>query len=388
MAKKINVGLIGSGFMGKAHSLAYASIPVLFPDAAGHPVKYMVCDVTEELAKSAADKFGFEKWTTNWQDLINDPNVHMVDVVTPNDMHKPISIAAAKAGKHIFSEKPLALDAEECKEVYEAAKAAGIKNGMGFNYRKTPAIQYAKKLIEDGKIGEIYGFRAAYLNDWASDPAVPYSWRFQSKKAGSGVIGDQCTHVMDMARYLLGEIDRVVAWTETLVKERPLPTSAFDSLGNKPTGGKQEMGTVDVDDACGLLIQFSSGKMGMLEASRFARGRRNHITFEVNGSKGSFYFDWERNNELLYFSTKPEFEDQGYTRIVCGPAHPEGQYFWPIAGINIGYGEATALNLRDMINAIAEDKDTEPNFYDGWKIEEIVSAALKSTKTGTWEKCH
>jgi predicted dehydrogenase len=388
MAKQINVGLIGSGFMGKAHSLAYASIPVLFPDAAGHPVRYIVCDVTEELAKAAAEKFGFEKWTTDWHEVINDPKVDMVDVVTPNDMHRPISVAAAEAGKHIFSEKPLALNAEECEEVYTAAKKAGIKNGMGFNYRKTPAIQYAKKLIEDGKIGDVYGFRGCYLNDWASDPAVPYSWRFQSKKAGSGVIGDQCTHVMDMARYLLGEIDEVNAWTKTLIPERPLPTSAFDSLGNKPTGGKAEMGTCDVDDACGLLVKFESGVMGMLEASRMARGRRNYISFEINGSKGSVYFNWERNNELKYFSTTEDFEDQGYRVLQMGPAHPDGQAFWPIAGIGIGFNEATSINIRDMINAIAEDKDTDPSFWDGWKIEEIVTAALKSQKSGTWEKCH
>jgi predicted dehydrogenase len=386
--REINVGLIGSGFMGKAHCLAYSSMPVLFQDAPAKPRKYLVADVNDELAKAAAENFGFEKWTSNWEDVIGDNKVDLVDLVTPNDVHKPMAIAAAQAGKHVFSEKPLSLSGNDSKEVYEAVKKAGVKNGMGFHYRKVPAVAYAKQLVEQGKIGDVFAFRGCYLNDWARDPMGPLSWRFQKAKAGSGVIGDQCTHVMDMARYLLGEIERVTAWAVTLIKDRPLQTSAFDALGRKPDPKNVKMGKVDVDDACGLLVEFASGTRGMLEANRCATGWKNHLSFEINGSRGSIYFDWERNNELHYYSTEDEFEAQGYRRIVMGPGHPNGQYFWPIAGINIGYTEATAVNLQQMLNAIVEDTEFDPSFEDGWRIEEIVDAALESHEKGVWVDCH
>jgi len=384
----IRVALIGSGFMGKAHSLALSTIPIMFPDAPLKPSKYVVVDVTEELARKAAEQFGFEKWSTDWQSVVGDKAVGLVDIVTPNFLHKPIAIAAALQGKHIFCEKPLSLNARESREICETVLQAGVKHGMGFHYRKIPAIAYAKQLVEEGKVGEVYAFRGFYLNDWARDPQGPLSWRFQKSQAGSGVIGDQCTHAIDIARYLLGEITAVSAWVKTLIKERPLPTSAFDALGRQTEEKKQEMGVVDVDDACALLFETEKGAHGILEANRCASGRKNMLSFEINGSKGSIYFDWERNNELWYCSNEASFAEHGYKRIMTGPAHPYGQYFWPIAGINIGYTEAVAINLYQMLLAIALDREFNPNFVDGWRIEEIVDAALEASEKRAWILCH
>ncbi|MEN3186640.1 MAG: Gfo/Idh/MocA family oxidoreductase [Atribacterota bacterium] len=388
MSQSIRIALIGSGFMGKAHSLALSQIPILFPDAPVKPVKSVVVDVTEELARNAARMFGFERWSTDWQTVVSDVSVDLVDIVTPNFLHKPIAIASAREKKHIFCEKPLSLNASESREICEEVLKAGVKHGMGFHYRKIPAIAYAKQLVNEGKIGEVYAFRGFYLNDWARDPQGPLSWRFRKNQAGSGVIGDQCTHAIDIARYLLGEITHVCAWTKTLIQERPLPTSAFDALGRQTQEKKQELGTVDVDDACALLFETENGVKGILEANRCASGRKNYLSFEVNGSKGSLYFDWERNNELWYCSNDVPFAEHGYKRIMAGPAHPWGQHFWPISGINIGYTEAVALNLYQMLMAIVEDKPFDPDFVSGWRIEEIVDAALEASEKKIWVECH
>jgi len=385
---KVNVALIGSGFMGKAHSLALSELSVLFPDCPLQPHKYVVVDVNEELAKTAAQNLGYEKWSTDWESVVSDPQVTLVDIVTPNDLHKPIAIAAARTGKHIFCEKPLSLNAQDSYQIYQEVEKAGVKHGMGFHYRKIPAIAYAKELIRQGKVGEVFAFRGFYLNDWAKDPNGPLSWRFQKAKAGSGVIGDQCTHAIDIARYLLGELEQVCAWVKTLIPERPLPTSVFDALGRKTEGRGKEMGKVDVDDACAILFEAQGGILGILEANRCASGRKNYLSFEINGSRGSIYFDWERNNELWYCSNDDRFEEHGYRRLLMGPGHPYGQYFWPIAGINIGYTEAVAINFYQMLQAIVNDTDCDPDFEDGWRIEEIVEAALRSHEEKRWVLCH
>jgi len=308
----LNVGLIGTGFMGRVHSLAYSALPVYFWPVPVMPKKRIVADVSEDLARDAGERFGYEKWCVGWQDVVGDERVDVVDIVTPNDTHKPIALAAAKAGKHIICEKPLALNAKEAKEMYEAVEKAGVKHMVGFNYRKTPAVIFAKQLIEEGKIGKVYHFRGFYLQDWPVDPDAPLSWRFKASKAGSGSLGDLASHVIDMARYLVGDFKKVMAVTETFVKERPLPTSAYDALARKVSPSKMAKDRVDVDDMAGFFIEFSNGVKGSIEATRFAYGHNNYLAFEINGSKGSLYFNWERNNELKYYSTEEHHTTQGY----------------------------------------------------------------------------
>ena len=386
--KKLKVGLIGTGFMGKAHSVAYATMPIFFYPAPAFPIKEIICSSNEERAKYAAEMFGFNRWTTKWEDIIADDSIDIVDISTANDLHKPIAIAAIKAGKHVLCEKPLARDGQEAKEMYNVSKNSSVKNMVAFNYRKAPAIAYSKQLIDEGKIGEIYHFRGFYLNDWAMDPSVPLSWRFQASKAGSGVLGDQGTHVIDIARYLVGDFNRVIAQTEIPIKERPVMTSKPTSFSDKIKPSDIEMKKVDVEDICALLIEFKNGVKGTLEASRVASGHFNYMSFEINGSKGSIYFNWERNNELFFYSALDDLPERGYRRLMMGPNHPRGNAFWPIAGENIGYSESTAIEIYDLISGIVESKEVLPDFYDGWRICEIVDSALKSLETGKWENCH
>ena len=385
--KELKIALIGCGFMGKTHSIAYSNVPMYFFPSSVTPVKEVVTNVTESLAKKAAEQYGFNKWTTRWEDVIADKSIDIIDIVAPNDLHKPIAIAAAEAGKHIFCEKPLARNSPEALEIYKAVENTEIKHMMGFSYRKVPAVAFAKQLIEMGKLGEIKHFHGFYLSDWALDPNVPISWRFQESKSGVGVTGDQGSHIIDMARYLLGDFKRVIAQTETVVNERPVPSSEFDTFDDSVKSSSGKKAKVDLDDKCEMLIEFENGIKGSLEVSRCACGHRNSLGFEVNGVKGSLFFNWEKNNELQYYSTDESFSTQGFRTIQIGPNHPYGKVFWPIAGINIGFMETFLIEFYEFFSGIINGEQVSPNFYDGLMISKIVDAAIKSSASGTWEKC-
>jgi predicted dehydrogenase len=369
--KEIKVAQIGTGFMGKTHSLAYRALPTFCP--ADVEVNLVVlADVTEQLASTGARMFGFENWVVGWERIF-DHDIDVVDIVTPNDLHPVIALEAARLGKHVICEKPLAVDVAQTLEMVEAVEEASVVNMVCFNYRQTPAIRMARKLIDEGAVGEIYHFRGQYLQDWCVDPQSPFVWRFQASKAGSGSLGDIGSHAIDYARFLVGEIDQVVAMTDTFVKERPLP-------------GSQTMHPVDVDDAVSMLFRFKNGAMGNLEASRFCYGRKNMLTFEINGSEGSLYFDWEHCNDLLYYSARDQEDRQGYRDIKIGPVHPHAEAFWPIAGINMAYFETAVLQACEFVTAIAEDRPAVPDFRDGLQIAEIMDAALQSAAGGGWVK--
>ncbi|MCL5986188.1 MAG: Gfo/Idh/MocA family oxidoreductase [Actinobacteria bacterium] len=373
--------------MGRAHSIGYSIMPLYFWPPPAMPIKEVIVDVTEDLAKKAAERLGFNRWTTKWEDVINDNNIDIVDITAPNYLHKPIAIAAAKAGKHIFCEKPLAMNGKEAKEIYEVVEKSKVKHMVGFNYRKIPAVEYAKQLIEEGKLGEISHFRGFYINDWATDPDMPISWRFQPSKTGSGVVGDQGSHIFEMSRYLLGEFKRVIAQTDILLKERPFPASSFDTFGKSAKSLDTEKMKINLEDKGTMLVEFESGLKGTIEVSRMGCGHRNYLSFEISGTKGSIYFNWERNNEIKFFSTNEPYEMQGYKVIQIGPDHPRGKAFWPIPGINIGFSETFAIEFFDFISGIIKDKEINPNFGDGVRICEIVDAALRSVVSGKWEEC-
>ncbi len=386
MVKKFKVGLIGAGFMCKAHSIAYAGMPMFFWPAPGIPVKKTIADITEERAAEAAQQYGFEKSTADWKDIVNDPEIDIVDICTPNDVHAEIAVAAAEAGKHILCEKPISRTSGEAKEMYEAVKKAGVVNMLAFNYRRTPAVQLAKKYISEGAIGQILDFRGTYLQDWSADPDSPLSWRFQKKICGSGAFGDIGTHVVDMLRFLVGEFDEVNARTATYIKERPVQSGSVDKLGTVKGGGDAPKDKVDVDDQCCFMVKCKNGAFGSIEATRNAWGRNNFITFEIHGTKGSLYFNYERRDELQVCFADDQGDRRGFRTVYTGPAHPYGEGLWPIPALGIGYTETKIVEMYDFMKAVAQNTAADPDFKDGYQIELIGDAVFHSAENGCWVK--
>ena len=380
--KEYKVGMIGAGFMAKAHSLAYATMPMFFWPAPGVPVRHKIADLTPGSAKEAAARLGFAKSTGNWKELIDDPEIDIIDIVTPNDSHAEIAIAAAKAGKHIFCEKPISRTLEEAKAMLDAVKAAKVRHMLAFNYRRTPAVALAKKFIAEGAIGTIRTFRGTYLQDWSASPDSPLSWRFQKKVCGSGALGDIGTHVVDIARHLVGDFAAVAARLTTYIPERPVQTGAIDNLGTVKGGAGAPKGKVDVDDEAEFAIRFAGGATGSIEATRNAWGRNNFITFEIHGETGSIYFNYERRDELQVCFASDPGDRRGFRTIYTGPAHPYGDGLWPIPALGIGYSETKIVECYDFIKAIAEGKETDPSFEDGYQIERISDAVIRSDAAG------
>jgi len=382
--KKLNVGLIGAGFMGKAHSLAYMAMPMFFWPAPAIPVRKTIVDVSDSIAAEAAQRFGFEKSTSDWRSVVEDPEIDIIDIATPNHLHAEIAIAAAAAGKHIISEKPLARNGEEAKTMYDAVKNAGIVHMVAFNYRRTPAVALAKKYIDEGAIGEILNFRGTYLQDWSADPDGPLSWRFQKSIAGSGSLGDIGTHVVDMARFLCGEITQVNTQLKTWVKTRPLQAGGVDKLGASTKDATAPRGDVDVDDEVLSLLEFQNGAIGSLEATRNAHGRNNFLTFEIHGTIGSIYFNYERRDELQVAFASDQADRKGFRTVYTGPAHPYGEGLWPIPALGIGYGETKIIETYDFVKAIMEGGEVSPNFKDGYQINLIADAMAASAQSRSW----
>ncbi|MFC6950697.1 Gfo/Idh/MocA family oxidoreductase [Paraburkholderia dipogonis] len=380
--KKLNVALVGTGFMGKAHSIATAVVPILF----GSPVEIerkVIVDIDEELARDAAKQYGFAEYATDWREVVSRPDIDIVDICTPNDTHAPIAIAAAKAGKHVMCEKPMAMTVEDAEAMYAAAKETGVVTMVSYNYRHTPALQMAKRLIEEGRIGQILTFRGYYLQDWGADPSTPLSWRFNKAKAGSGTLGDIGTHVIDAARLLVGEFVEVNSIVKTFIDERPLPAGRFFG----PAGeASSEKGKVDVDDMAMTMIKFAGGATGSIEVTRNAWGHHNQLGFEIHGTKGSIAFDYQRLNELrVAFADDPK-DAFGFRTIYSGPHQPFGDKLWPVAGMGQGYIDIKSIEWYNFLKAIAENKAASPNFADGVQIERIADAILVSGSSQGWEK--
>lgn len=386
MTKTLNIAMIGGGFMGKAHAMAYASMPMFFWPAPAIPHRKVVVDVTDELAESARQRFGFDEASSDWRAVIARDDIDVIDICTPNNVHAEIAIAAAKAGKHIICEKPLARGGEEAKAMLDAVEAAGVIHMVAFNYRRTPAVALAKKYIEEGRIGKVLNFRGTYLQDWSADPDGPLSWRFQKKIAGSGAIGDIGTHVVDLAHYLVGPIEAVSALTPTYVKTRPLQSGGLDKLGASEKNANAPRGEVDVDDEVVSMLKFENGAIGSLEATRNGYGRNNFITLEIHGTKGSILFNYERRDELQVMFADDPADARGFRTVYTGPAHPYGEGLWPIPALGIGYSETKIIECYDFFKAIASGEQPSPNFADGYLTELVADALIKSGETEQWVK--
>ena len=379
--KTLNVAIIGTKFMGKAHSNAWLNTPRFF-DLPVKPVLKVACGQNAAGAQAFAERWGWEETATDWRQVVARDDVDIVDISAPTDLHHDIAVAAAQAGKHIFCEKPFALTVEEAQGMYAAAQEAGIVHYLNHNYRRVPAVRLAKHLIEEGKIGRIFHWRGTYLQDWIVDPNFPLTWHLRADRAGAGPQYDLNSHMVDMARYLVGEINAVTAMTATFIKERPLPGAGAATF-TAGAGGGAEMGKVTVDDAAFMLAEFENGALGSFEASRFAPGRKNFGYFEIYGSNGSLVFNLERMNELQLFQRADPAYAQGFRTILAteGGQHDYISAWWP-PGHMIGYEHEFHHAVVDFLQAIADGAQVEPNFYDGLREIEILSAGLKSAETG------
>jgi predicted dehydrogenase len=389
--RKLRIALIGYSFMGSIHAQAWTTAPRFF-DLDVVPVLAAVCGRDKEAAQSFADKFGIGRVETDWRALVEDPEIDAVDICVPGNLHAEIAIAALQAGKHVLCEKPLAntlAEAEKMALAAEEAKAGGALAMVGFSYRRTPALAYARELVRDGRLGTIRHIRASYLQDWIVDEDFPLVWRLDKDKAGSGALGDIGAHILDLAQYVTGHrLAGISALTETFVKTRPLAGSSSGlqalpglgtSSGLRAQGqDRAERGTVTVDDAAVVIGRTAEGALATFEATRFATGRKNAIRLEVNGSLGSLAFDFEDLNELWFHDHTDPAESAGFRRIlVTEPNHPYAGAWWP-PGHGLGYDHAFVHQAADFARCIARGEQPEPSFAEGLQIQRLLDAAETS----------
>lgn len=374
--KELRIGLIGYGFMGKAHSNAYRRVPNFF-NLEYTPVLKAVCGRDKEKAEAFAKQWGYESVETDWRKVIERKDIDAVDICTPNNTHKEIALAAAKAGKMILCEKPLAMNAEEGREMVKAVEAAGVPNMVWYNYRRVPAVTLAKQLIDEGKLGRIFHFRALFLQDWTISADLPQGgtalWRLDAAAAGSGVTGDLLAHCIDTAIWLNGGVASVGAMTETFVKERK----------HNLTGKVEKVG---IDDACAFLARFKNGSLATFESTRYARGHKALYTFEINGEHASIAWDLHDLHRLSYF----EHRDPGYLRgwrsvHVTDGDHPYMNHWW-VPGLQIGYEHTFVHQVADFIEGLSKKQPAHPTFKDALETQIICDTVLKAAKTGCFEK--
>jgi predicted dehydrogenase len=381
MTRPLNIGMIGYGFMGRAHSNAYRQVSQFY-QLQHHPVLKACCARNEAKIKEFAENWGYESYETDWRKLVARADIDLVDIGSPNNTHREIVLEAARRGKMILCEKPLSMNVAEGEEMCAAVEKAGVPNMVWFNYRRVPAIALAKQFIEEGRIGRPFHYRATYLQDWTIAEDVPQGgaalWRLDAAVAGSGVTGDLLAHSIDTAEWLNGPIKRVVAATETFVKERM----------HQDTG---KMQPVKIDDACMFLAQFANGSMGTFESTRYARGRKNYNTFELNGAAGSVFFDLEDPQYLQYFEysdpktgAKEDSHTTGWRKIhVTNFEHPYMKNWW-VPGCTIGY-EHTFINaLADFLKGLETGKPAQPDFRSGLRTQKVCDGVLESAKRGAW----
>ncbi|MGQ9640457.1 MAG: Gfo/Idh/MocA family protein [Candidatus Bathyarchaeia archaeon] len=372
---ELGIGMLGYAFMGKAHTNAYKKIPYIFWPPPAIPRLVAICGRSQSKVSEAAERYGYSRYYTDWRSLVKDPEVEIFDNGAPNRLHAEPCIAAAEEGKHILCEKPMAMTAGEAEDMLRAVRRSGVKHMVAFNYRFIPAIQVAKRLIDDGAIGRIYHFHGRYLQEWLIDPQYPLTWRSLKAEAGSGALGDLGSHIVDLAHFLVGDIASVTALTKTFIEERPLPDE------------KAQRGKVEVDDAFECLLEFKGRAIGHVSASRLCSGRGNYQHIEIYGESGSIAFNLERLNELevnLKGYDLQDLEPSFHKAMITGAYHPYLRYWWPQGHI-LGWEHSIIHEIYHFIDSIINNKPINPlgaTFEDGYKCNVILDAIIESARTG------
>jgi predicted dehydrogenase len=378
--------MVGYRFMGKAHSNAWRQAPKFFPLKA-HVEMHTVCGRNSAGVQAARLQLGWQNASTDWREIVESPLIDIVDINTANDSHCEIAVAAAQNGKHVLCEKPLAMTVKQAQAMFNAAQKSKVVHMVCHNYRRIPAIAQAKKMITEGALGQIYHYHARYAQDWIVDPEFPLNWRLQKNISGSGANGDINSHIIDLARYLVGEFTKVSGHLHTFIGERP--------VGETPGKGQslvakaqRKMGKVTVDDTAMFIGCFENGAIANLEATRFALGRKNHIQIEINGSRGSLAFDFEDMNRLKFFDNTNAPDRQGFRDIIVtqpNGVHPYVGQWWPPGHI-LGYEHTFVHTIADFVNACIDRKPIQPTFEDGLKNQQVMQAVEESAKSGKWMK--
>jgi predicted dehydrogenase len=369
--------------MGQVHSRAYLGIRDRFPDSGFLPILVACADAVEDRVQEAQERFGFRRATTDWKQVIDDPEVEAVSVTTPNDLHMEIVRAAAAAGKHIYCEKPVGRGPAETAAIAAAARRAGVRTWVGYNYRWAPVVQFARQLIRDGKLGRLTHYRGHFFVDYGSNPDGVLSWRFRQEQAGLGSLGDLMSHVIDMAHMLAGPISRVVGNRTTFITERPLPSGGQGTHFATAVSGPRA--AVTNEDYVGLLAQFANGAQGALEVCRVIKGPRCVMAFELNGTRGALKWNFERMGELLVHIPDGSDEHDGPVLVQSGPQHPFYAPFYPGPAISMSYEDLKLIEAYLFVQSIAEDKQGEPGFPEALAVAEVQAAVQRSWDSQRWE---
>lgn len=384
MTHTFGIGIIGMGWMGSAHARAYRNLPDRFYDSGIRPRLVICADEVESRAQQAQEIHGFAEYTTDWRRVIEHPQVQVVNITSPNYLHLEMVRAATAAGKHVFCEKPVGRSPQETAEIEQLARQAGVFSFVGFNYRWAPMVQYAKQLIDEGKLGRLTHYRGRFFSMYGSNPLGLLTWRFKEEQAGLGVLGDIMSHVIDMAHMLCGPIKQVVSNRHTFITERPLPIpgqGTHFSLGqpDDPTG------PVENEDYVGALVQFENGVQGSLESCRAIFGPKCEMSFEINGTAGAIRWNFERMNELELYLPNQSLTHDGYTNLIGGPAFPAHGRFNPGDGIGLGYEDLKCIEAYHFLQSIVDGQQREPSFASARALANVQSAMMRSWTSASWE---
>lgn len=370
--KEIRIGLVGAGWMGKAHSSALLDAQMLFGPEYGVAVFEMVADTNEESAKEAQHKIGFKRRTTNWMELVTNPDIDLVDIATPNAFHYEVAKAALENGKNVYCEKPLSISAEQSKELAQLAAEKKVINYVGFNNTMNPANAYVRELVQSGKLGKIMRFTGTYDQDQLLDETLPITWRHINKLAGCGALGDLGSHLLSVSQFIMGDIAQVNAMTTTVVPKRP------------KVPGSKELAEVENEDIITFMARYANGAIGTIAASRVATGRKNYLSYEIQGTKGSVHYDLERMGEVQVYFHSDEEADRGFRTVLLNPKHKGYSAFQPAGGISIAYNDMKILEVHELFAAITQGESYVCDFEFGYKIDRTVSAVLESAQKNEW----
>jgi predicted dehydrogenase len=376
--REVGIGLLGVGWMGGVHSTSYRRVPIHFPECEARARLVVAADPVEERARGAAEKLGYERWTSDWRAVVADPEVEGVSICAPNFLHREMAVAAAESGKHFWGEKPLGALPEDTVAIARAADEAGVRTIVGLNYRNPPAVQYARRLLAEGVLGEPNHFRMQFVASYSANPRGALSWRFSRELSGHGILSDLGSHAIDLAQFLLGPIARVSATSAILIPARP-QVEPGTGTHFSVVEGDVALGEVENEDWCAALVEFESGLKGTIELSRVIVGAEARYAFEINGTRGAVRWDFERMNELEVY------RDGGYTRELMGPSHPDFARFQPGQGIPMGFDDLKVIEAYRFLQSIADGEQREPGAREMAATARVIDAVARSFESGAWE---